>query len=195
MAPRPLSDPQRPPSQDSPGARVGPPHISLIEGDHVPSGSPAVQDYYPDDFSWCYGCGRLNEKGLHFKTRWEGDYTVTEYVPRPEHTAIPGYVYGGLLASLIDCHSTGSASLALLRRDGHALGDEAATPRCVTAALATDFLRPTPHGGLITVRGRIVEVGRKKVVVHSDLIVDGEVCVRGEAVAVVAPAAMTGGHS
>ncbi len=150
----------------------------------------AVQDYYPDDFSYCYGCGRLNDHGLQLKTRWDGEETVTEYVPRPEHLAIPGFVYGGLIASLIDCHSTGSASLALHRRDGHELGNGVNVPRCVTASLKVDFLKPTPHGEPITVRGKIVEVGRKKAVIHSELIVAGEVCVRGEVVAVIAPDSM-----
>lgn len=156
--------------------------------------STAVQDHYADDFAWCYGCGRLNESGLRLKTRWDGDETVTEYVPRPEHLAVPGFVYGGLAASLIDCHSTGSAALALHRRDGHALGDGAPVPRCVTASLKADFLRPTRHGRLVTVRGRIAEIGERKVVVRSDLVVDGEVCVTGEVVAVLAPPVMTGRH-
>jgi len=158
----------------------------------VKSQPAAVQDYYPDDFSWCYGCGRLNEKGLQIKTRWDGDETVTEYIPRPEHMAIPGYVYGGLAASLIDCHSTGSASLALYRQAGYELGDDSPVPRCVTASLKTDFLKPTPLGKPITIRGEICEVRGKKVVVHSELIVEGEVCVRGDVVAVVAPASMVG---
>lgn len=157
------------------------------------SSSPAVQDYYPDDFSWCYGCGRLNEQGLQIKTCWQGDETRTEYVPRPEHMAIPGFVYGGLVASLIDCHSTGSASLALYRRDGNEPGDSAPVPRCVTASLKTDFVRPTPLGQAIVIRGRIQEVGAKKVVVHSDLYVGDELCARGEVVAVIAPKSMTGG--
>jgi hypothetical protein len=24
----------------------------------------AFQDYYPDDYAHCFGCGRVNEKGL-----------------------------------------------------------------------------------------------------------------------------------
>ena len=40
--------------------------------------SPAVQDFYPDDFSHCYGCGRLNQHGLHIKTRWEDEEAVAE---------------------------------------------------------------------------------------------------------------------
>ena len=78
----------------------------------------AFQDYYPDDFAQCYGCGRLNEHGHQIKSYWDGDETIAVYTPRPEHMAIPGYVYGGLIASLIDCHSTGTASAAASRREG-----------------------------------------------------------------------------
>ena len=58
----------------------------------------AFQDYYPDNVAHCYGCGKSNPDGHQIKTYWDGDETVTRYTPRPEHTAIPGYVYGGLLA-------------------------------------------------------------------------------------------------
>src|SRR3990170_338485 len=63
----------------------------------------AFQDYYPDQFNYCYGCGQLNEHGLQIRSFWDGDETVCLFQPRPYHTAIPGYVYGGLIASLIDC--------------------------------------------------------------------------------------------
>ena len=62
----------------------------------------AFQDYYPDQLAHCYGCGRLNEHGLQIKSYWEGDDSVCHFQPHPHHTAIPGYVYGGLIASLID---------------------------------------------------------------------------------------------
>jgi len=78
----------------------------------------AFQDYYPDHFAQCYGCGRLNEHGLHVRSRWDGDEAVCTFEPKPYHTAIPGYVYGGLLASLIDCHGTGTASAAAYRAEG-----------------------------------------------------------------------------
>lgn len=152
----------------------------------------AVQDFYPDDFSLCYGCGRLNEHGLQLKTRWHGDETLTEYLPHAEHMAMPGFVYGGLIASVIDCHSTGSASLALHRQNGHELGDGTDVPRCVTASLKVQFLKPTPTGQPMVVHGRMTEIGQKKVVVHSDLFVDGVLCVQGEVVAVLAPKSMIG---
>ena len=74
--------------------------------------NPAIQDHYPDDVAHCYGCGRFNDHGLQLKTRWDGDDTVARFSPRAYHTAIPGFVYGGLLASLIDCHAMGTAAAA-----------------------------------------------------------------------------------
>ena len=65
----------------------------------------AVQDYYPDDIAVCYGCGKSNKHGYQIKTYWEGEETVSRFQPEPYHTAFPGYVYGGLIASLIDCHA------------------------------------------------------------------------------------------
>jgi acyl-coenzyme A thioesterase PaaI-like protein len=146
----------------------------------------AFQDYYPDDLSHCYGCGRLNEDGHHFRTRWEGDETVTVFEPEPCHIAIPGYVYGGLLASLIDCHSTGTAAAAAYRAAGREMGSDPPF-RFVTASLKVDYLRPTPLGVPLTVRGAIKEVKGRKVVVSSELSAEGEVCVRGEVVCVEMP--------
>jgi hypothetical protein len=70
----------------------------------------SFQDYYPEDLFHCYGCGSLNEHGYRIKTFWEGEESVTRFSPKLFHTAVPGFVYGGLLASLIDCHSTGTAA-------------------------------------------------------------------------------------
>ena len=105
--------------------------------------SPAVQDFYPEDVAHCFGCGRLNSSGHQLKTTWEADETVSRFVPEPQHTAIPGYVYGGLIASLLDCHGTGGAAAAMLRREGKEIGDGEA-PRFVTASLHVEFLKPTP---------------------------------------------------
>jgi len=147
----------------------------------------AVQDFYPDDFSWCYGCGRLNEKGHHIRTRWEGEQTVTEYDPKPEHTALPGFVYGGFIASLIDCHGTGSAALALHRKNGHELGDGTPPPRFVTASLNINYLKPTPMGVTLKAIGTVEEIHPKKWKVLTEVYADDVLCVRGEVIAVVMP--------
>lgn len=150
----------------------------------------AVQDWYPEDFAHCYGCGRLNEAGLQLKTRVEGDETVSRFTPRPEHTALPGYVYGGLVASLIDCHAMATASAATERAAGRAIG-EAEAPRFVTASMKVDYLKPTPLGPPLEIRGRAVDVGPRKVRVEVTLAADGVVTARGEVLAVYRPDAMT----
>ncbi len=146
----------------------------------------AFQDYYPDHWSHCYGCGRLNEHGLQIKSYWDGDETVCTFQPRPSHTAVPGFVYGGLIASLIDCHGTGSAAAAICRAEGRPMDSEPAV-RCVTASLHVDYLRPTPLGESLDLRGQITEVKGRKVVVDITLSAQGEVTARGRVVAVQIP--------
>jgi acyl-coenzyme A thioesterase PaaI-like protein len=148
-----------------------------------------VQDFYPDDFAHCYGCGRLNRHGLQLKTRWEGDEAVARFTPRPEHIAIPGFVYGGLIASLIDCHSMGTAAAAAERAAGREIGDGPA-PRFVTGSLTVQYLKPTPLGPELEVRARAVEMGARKVVVQATLSAAGTITATGEVVAVRIPDSM-----
>jgi acyl-coenzyme A thioesterase PaaI-like protein len=152
----------------------------------------AFQDYYPDLYAQCYGCGRQNEHGLQIKSHWEGDEAVCTFTPRPYHTAIPGYVYGGLIASLIDCHSTGTAAAAAYRAQGRAWDSEPPL-RFVTASLHVDYLRPTPIAGPLELRSQVKEIKGRKVVVSTTLSVQGEVCARGEVVAVQIPEHMVFG--
>jgi acyl-coenzyme A thioesterase PaaI-like protein len=146
----------------------------------------AFQDYYPDNLAVCYGCGRLNEHGLHIRSFWDGDESVCTFYPRPHHMAIPGYVYGGLIASLIDCHSTGTAMAAAYRAEGRTM-DTLPPRRFLTASLHVDYLRPTPIEGPLELRSQVKEIKGRKVVVSTTLSVDGQVCARGEVVAVRMP--------
>jgi acyl-coenzyme A thioesterase PaaI-like protein len=146
----------------------------------------AFQDYYSDSLSRCYGCGRLNEHGLQIKSYWDDDEAVCTFHPKPFHTAIPGYVYGGLIASLIDCHSTGTAAAAAYRHQGREMGTDPPL-RFVTGSLHVDYLRPTPIEGPLELRSRVTEVKGRKVVVSTSLFAHGELCARGEVVAVEMP--------
>ena len=146
----------------------------------------AFQDYYPENLAHCYGCGRENEHGHRIRTFWEGDESVTRFTPEPWHTAVPGFVYGGLLASLIDCHGTGTAAAAAYRAEGRAM-DSLPALRFVTGSLKVSYLKPTPLGPEIEIRGRVSEIKGRKVVVESSVIVDGVVTARGEVVAVQMP--------
>ena len=146
----------------------------------------AFQDYYDEATSHCYGCGRLNEHGLQIKSHWDGEEAVCSYTPLPHHTAIPGYVYGGLIASLIDCHSTGTAAAAAYREAGREMGTLPAF-RYVTASLKVDYLRPTPIDGPLTIRATVKAFKGRKAVIESTLLADGQACAKGEVVVVQMP--------
>ena len=148
--------------------------------------NPAVQEFYPEDVAQCYGCGRLNERGHQIKTRWDGDETVSTFRPQPYHMAVPGYVYGGLIASLIDCHCIGTAAAAKHRSKNPDLEAET-LPRFVTAALHVDYLRPTPLGVPLELRARAEEIKGRKVIVAATLSAEDEICARGQVVAVQMP--------
>jgi acyl-coenzyme A thioesterase PaaI-like protein len=146
----------------------------------------SFQDHYPDELNHCYGCGRSNEHGLQLKSFWDGDQAVAVYQPRPYHIAIPGYVYGGLIASIIDCHCIGTAAAATHRADGRELGRDPLL-RFVTASLRVEYLRPTPLGVQLEVRGQARQIRGRKVIVDATLSAGGTVCARGEVVAVQMP--------
>jgi acyl-coenzyme A thioesterase PaaI-like protein len=146
----------------------------------------AFQDEYTPEFAMCYGCGRLNEHGLHIQSRWDGDETVCVFLPRDYHIAIPGYVYGGLIASLIDCHSTGTAAAAAYRLAGREM-DSLPAFRFLTASLHVDYLRPTPIDAELEVRASVKEIKGRKVVLNCTLSARGEICARGEVVTVQMP--------
>ena len=146
----------------------------------------AFQDQYRDEYSVCYGCGRLNPHGHQIKSYWEGDESVCRFSPKPYHTAIAGYVYGGLIASVVDCHGTGTAAAAAFRAAGRPMGSEPDF-RFVTASLHVDYLKPTPIDAPMELRARIEEIKGRKVIVTVTVSSKGQVCARGQVVAVQLP--------
>jgi len=149
----------------------------------------SFQDYYADEVSYCYGCGRLNEQGLHIKSYWDGEESVAHLMPKPYHIATPGFVYGGLIASLIDCHGVGTAAAATCRAEGRAM-DEEPRLRFVTASLKVDYIHPTPLGVQLEARGKVKELEKRKVSVSVEISAKGTVCARGEVIAVRMPVSM-----
>jgi len=146
----------------------------------------SFQDFYPDQLAHCYGCGRLNEFGHQIRSYWDGEESVCHFDPQPYHIAIPGYVYGGLLASLIDCHGTGTAAAVAYRAVDRPMDSEPPL-RFLTASLHVDYLKPTPLGVTLEIRGKVKEMKGRKVVIEEWLLASGEITVRGEVVAVQVP--------
>lgn len=145
----------------------------------------AFQDYYPDRFSHCYGCGRSNAHGHHLKSYWDGEETIARFTVPPEFSGgVPDHVYGGMVASLLDCHGTASAGAFAYRAAGREMGDGGEFMRFVTASLKVDFLRPTPIGVELVARGRLLGIDGRKVQVSLTLSAGDQTCAKGEMLAV-----------
>lgn len=149
----------------------------------------AIQDLYPADVAHCYGCGRDNPQGHRIKTYWRDGRGVARFTPLAHHLSFPGYVYGGLIASLIDCHAIGTAAA---ERAAAAGGDFAlgAVPRYVTGSLTVRFLKPTPIGVELELVATVREAGERKSLVDVTLAAAGVVTATGEVVAVRMPQSM-----
>lgn len=143
----------------------------------------AIQDTYNQSAAICYGCGINNPHGLHIKTRWDGEIGHSRFIPRDEHTAFPGVVYGGLIASLIDCHSIGTAIAAMYDAENRSAGSSPEIT-CVTGNLNVSYKKPTPMGVELKLESRIKEITAKKAIVSTNLIANGDICATGEVVAV-----------
>jgi acyl-coenzyme A thioesterase PaaI-like protein len=132
----------------------------------------------------CYGCGTLHDGGLRIKSRWEGEAFVCVWQPGPQHIGFPGFVYGGTIASVIDCHAVWAALSLRCRDAGHDLGAGAPPFALVTGSLRVDYLAPARITRALELRAWVVEQdARKSTVVCS--VHQGEVeCARAEVVAV-----------
>ena len=125
----------------------------------------------------CFGCGPANELGLRIQSREAGDGTViADWQARPEHEAFDGFVNGGILGTLIDCHSNWTAVAALIARDGGTVA-----PSTVTADFSVRFRRPTPSDRPLRLIARAIEVAYDRVTVETTIEVDGVTTAMGRA--------------
>lgn len=145
----------------------------------------AIQDFYPPAFSHCYGCGASNPHGHHLKSHLVGDETVARFTPDPKYSGgVPDHIYGGMIASLLDCHGTASAAAFACQQDRRQMGDGSPPARFVTASLKVDFKRPTPLGVELVVKGALRSLEGRKAWVDLSLTAHGTVCAVGEMLAI-----------
>ena len=136
-----------------------------MQGDKS-SKEEALQDAWPD--ATCYGCGPANDKGLRIKSYWseDGSEVVCVFQPRAEYNAgFPNVMYGGLVASLIDCHSIWTAIAHTYREEGRPHGSPPAISY-VTGSLTVRYLKPTSLDKPITLRAHVTELHPKKATVE-----------------------------
>ena len=130
----------------------------------------------------CFGCGSLNEHGLQIKSHWQGDELVCRWRPPPHHIGHPGVVYGGTIASIVDCHSIWTALATHCRETATDIA--AGPPNFVTGKLTVSYLKPARIDNLLELRARVVDASDRRATVSCRVLQDGDECAVGEVVAV-----------
>jgi acyl-coenzyme A thioesterase PaaI-like protein len=146
----------------------------------------AIQDYFPE--SLCWGCGQGNEQGLKIRSHYSPEESTCTFTPQPHHAAGPPHVVnGGLIATLIDCHTLCTAIADAYNREGRSM-DTKPPIWYVTAMLKVDYLHPVPMGKPITLKAHVRKTEGKKTWADCTAYSDALECARGEVLAVrVAP--------
>ena len=139
-----------------------------------------IQDSWPHEGTFCWGCGKNNEHGLQLKSYWEDDIAIATWQPKEHHLAFPGVLNGGIISTLIDCHSTGTANAA-----GHKMyGEDDYSFMYVTASISVNLLRPTPLHKPVTLRAWVNDTTEKRISVSCELFSDDTKCATAEVVCV-----------
>lgn len=135
-------------------------------------GGPAMclqRRYAPEGI--CFGCGPSNARGLRIESFVHGDEVVATFQPEAHHQAFPGMLSGGIVGTLLDCHSNWTAAHHLMVQGGL---DE--PPCTVTAEYHVALRRPTPVDGPVTLVARVVSSEHDRATVEARLEAAGKVC-------------------
>ncbi len=129
----------------------------------------------------CFGCGPANPAGLHIRSFVRGDEVVATWQPAPQYEAFPGVLSGGIIGTLLDCHSNWAAAHHLMQQSGLS-----APPCTVTADYTIKLLRPTPTDTPVELVATVVESQADRAIVEARLVAHGKTCAtcRGTFVAV-----------
>jgi acyl-coenzyme A thioesterase PaaI-like protein len=130
-----------------------------------------LQDRYAPK-NECFGCGPSNLKGLRVKSVVQGDQVVADWQPEPHHEAFPGVLNGGIIGSLLDCHSNWTAAWHLMKKL------EVDHPPCtVTAEYSIKLLKPTPTQGSVHLIAKVVDDSSPdRAVIEATLSAQGKIC-------------------
>jgi acyl-coenzyme A thioesterase PaaI-like protein len=91
-------------------------------------------------------------------------------MPWPEHDNGVGYLNGGIISTLLDCHSAAAVMTEADRRDWATLPGTALP--FLTAGLDVRFLRPAPLLATVELRAAIVSATEPEITVEVQLIAD-----------------------
>ena len=147
----------------------------------------AIQDRYGERFQHCWGCGPKNDLGLHLKTypSLDGECCISRIKLEKAYTGgVPSNVFGGMIATIFDCHGTASAAWFAHHQKGLELTETTLIGRFITARLEIDYLSPSPIDDEIVVISTLEELGEKKAIISMEMTVATKVRAKAKMVAV-----------
>ncbi len=131
---------------------------------------PSLQETFAPK-SICFGCGPENPEGLRIRSVVAGDEVVAEWSAKKHHEAFPNVLNGGIIGSLLDCHSNWTAAYFIMMRL------KLDHPPCtVTSDFHVKLLRPTPSGQSVQLRARVKEISDDRATIEVTLESGGKVC-------------------
>ncbi len=119
----------------------------------------------------CFGCGPTNTKGLQLRSYAKDGVIVATFEPSPEHDNGLGYLNGGIISTLLDCHSAAAVILEAEEHGWTALPGTV-TP-FVTAGLDVRFRRPAPLDQPVDLRAAVLRASEQEITAEVQLVADG----------------------
>ena len=147
----------------------------------------AIQDRYGERFQHCWGCGPKNDLGLHLKTypSIDGKSCISRIKLENAYTGgVPSNVFGGMIATIFDCHGMASAAWFAHHQKGLELTESTVIGRFITARLEIDYLSPSPIEDEIVVTSTLEELGERKAIIAMEMTVATKVRAKAKMVAV-----------
>lgn len=132
---------------------------------------PLQDRYFPE--LPCFGCGPSNAAGLQLKSFAADDgLVVAEFTPWPEHNNGLGFLNGGIISTVLDCHSAAAVTHEAFAQGWPPLPG-AALPY-VTAGLDVRYLRPAPLHETVSLGARVTESSEAEITAEVWLDHDGK---------------------
>ncbi len=115
----------------------------------------------------CFGCGNDTKNGLHVKSFWGEDVSLCDWQPKVSHQGWPKIMNGGIIATIIDCHSMGTAMAYALKHENRSLGS-LPEYKYATGTLSIKYIAPTPNLP-VRLKASVISYSKKKVLIKCEL--------------------------
>lgn len=144
----------------------------------------SLQELWPHNT--CYGCGPSNPDGMHLKSYWSEDqrYVLATYNCEAKYNGgFPGVMFGGTVASLIDCQSIWTAIAFAHKAENRQLESTSGIVY-VTKQIAVNYITGTPLEETIYLKSWLEGKVEREVTIICELGTKDKLTAKGRTIAV-----------